>query len=424
MKNWDMISMSFRREKAVTKTYGSTGGKGLDDAALLVSLDDLINGVSALNNVDAVAKTLAGELKNAASRDTIENQSVVEGRGNDLCPAGLLILPHNEEVAGTGLGAVLLLSVQPENLAETTAAGLNGSQQRGAVVGTDLGVAESTNPGANHILGTRVELHAADGRVHDGHVGADDVEHGLGRCLNAELGLGSDHGRAEVKEGAGALAGQPLWAIDSHEGGDELLEFGGREGGQGDAGGGHEHALAVAVGAEQAKLAVEAAEDLETLEAFGGVVKDGGSRHERDGTVGLQFRGGPASADLPGGSDHVVGGDGLGTGIGGGGIGDGTRVLGAGVSELGGVELLVGGLGAVGSLAVGNGLELVLNGGGSQIDILVAMVQTGGDGAGSHCDCRYESDVCVTDGVVGYMKNLGVGGVEGSDLWLLEQSNR
>ena len=229
--------------------------------------------------------------------------------------------------------------------------------------------------------------------MHDGHEGDDDVEHGVGGGVDAELRLGADHGGAQVEEGARARAGEPAGAVDGQEGDHELLELSGREGGQRDAGGGDEHAGGVAVGAEEAQLAVVAAVGLEALEALGGVVQDGGGGHERDGAVGVQARGAPAGLDVPLRRHHVVGADGLGAGVGllgrGHGPGRGGALNGElrGI-ELGGGQLAVGAIGAVGNdgsggrgshgceagghagvwvgrVAVGDGRERLLEVGGS-----------------------------------------------------------
>ena len=338
-----------RREGRGEGTYSSAGGKGLDDAALLVGLEDLVDGVLALHHLDLVAEPLAGELDDAAAGDAVEDEAVVEGGGDELeLAVAVLGAPDDKEVAGAGLGAEALGAVEPQDLAEAAGAGLVGGEQRGAVVGADLCVAEAADPGAHHVLGVGVQAHAAGGRVHAGHEAGGDEEEGLLGGLDAELGLGADDGGAEVEEGARAGAGQPLGAVDRDELVDELLELGGLEAGQGDAEGAHEHALGVEVGAEEAELAVEAAEDLEALEALGRVVQDRGGGHEAEGPVGLELGGGPAGRVLPAGRDHVVGADGLEAGVGGGLV----RHLAGGrvgelVGELGGVEVLDLGGGAV-----------------------------------------------------------------------------
>lgn len=51
--------LSWRREKS---TYSSTGSKGLEDTALGIGLDKLINGVLALGNLNLTSKSLAGEV--------------------------------------------------------------------------------------------------------------------------------------------------------------------------------------------------------------------------------------------------------------------------------------------------------------------------------------------------------------------------
>ena len=276
---------------------------------------------------------------------------------------------------------------------EAAGLGLVGSEEGRTVVGTDLGVAESANPSADHILGVGVEAHATGGAVHARHERGSDEEEGLLGGLDAELGLGADDSGAEVEEGAGAGLGEPLGAIDGDELGDELLNLNGVEAGEGDTEGGHEEALGVQVGAEEAELAVEAAEDLETLEALGGVVKDGGSGHEGDGAVGLELGNAPAGLVVPGDGDHVVGADGLETGVGGGLIGDLAGIgVGEGDDELGGIELVdLGGVG--GAVDDGVGLiDLVLESNGSKVLL-------GGLGVGHHFELLRVLWYRVWDGI-------------------------
>ena len=125
-----------------------------------------------------------------------------------------------------------------------------------------------------------MQAHAARRGVQHRHEGDDDVQQGLGGRLHAELGLRADHGGTDVEEAAGAVAGQPAGPVYGHQGHQKLLELGGREGRQADAHGRHQHALGVAVGPEQAQLAVVAPVRLHALEALGGVVKDRGGGHQ------------------------------------------------------------------------------------------------------------------------------------------------
>lgn len=382
MKNCESGKVSIRagqntQQRGREITYSSAGGESLDDAALLVSLDDLIDGVAALDNLDLLSKAGLGELENGAAGDTVENELVVK-RSSDELELALLGAPDDEEVGSTGLSAVSLLAVKPEDLVEAAGLGLVGGEEGRTVVGTDLGVAETANPSADHILGVGVKAHATGGAVHARHERGGDEEEGLLGSLDAELGLGADDSGADVEEGAGTGLGEPLGAIDGDELGDELLNLDGVEAGEGDTEGGHEQALGVQVGAEEAELAIEAAEDLETLEALGGVVKDGSGGHEGDGAVGLELRDAPAGLVVPGGGDHVVGADGLETGVGGGLIGDLAGVgVGEGDDELGGIELVdLGGIG--GAVDDGVGLiDLVLEGNGSKVLL-------GGLGVGHH----------------------------------------
>lgn len=296
-------------------TYSSAGSESLNDSSLLVGLENLVNGVLALDNLELLGQARTGELDNAAAGDAVQDQLIVK-RGGDELELALLGAPHQEEVAGTGLSAIVLRSVEPENLTEATLVCLKSSEQAGAVVGADLGITESANPSADHVLGVGMELHTAGLGIQTGHEADGDEKKGLLGGLNTELGLSTDHGRADVKEGASALLGEPLGAIGGAEGDDELLKLLGVKAGERDAQGGHEHALCVEVRAEEAKLAVESAEELETLEALSRIVEDGGSGHESERSIGLEFRSLPAGSNLVLGSDHVVGADGFETRVG------------------------------------------------------------------------------------------------------------
>lgn len=86
-----------------------------------------------------------------------------------------------------------------------------------------------------------------------------------------------------------------------------MQELGGGEGGQGDAGGGFEHAVAVEEGPEEADVAVVAAVEFQAFEALGCVVEGGGGGGEGEGAVGDEGGGGPAGGEAPGAGYHVVG---------------------------------------------------------------------------------------------------------------------
>lgn len=356
-------------------TYGSSCSKGLEQSSLGIGLDDLVNGVLALRHHQLIAQTLANNLQDASAGDTVQDQLVVQRSSDELLLA-VPALPDNEEVAGTGLSTLAILAVQPQDLVVAATTSIGGGGQRRAVVGTDLGIAEAANPGANHVLGRGVQTHAAGRAVELGHVGDDDVQHGLARSLDTELGLGANQSGTDVQIAAGLATGQPPGAIDREEGHDELLELGRVKERQGDAARREVHAGTVAVGTEDAQLSVVATVGLEALEALGGVVQNRGRGHEAQGAVGLDLGSGPASGSSPGGSEHVVSADGLVQGVGDILGEDGTRGLGEVVDELGGIEGsrrdAVAGLGRLGSL-------LDLDGGSRQVDILA------GDSRGSHC---------------------------------------
>lgn len=73
------------------KTHGSAGGEGLDEAALVVGLDDLVNGVAALDDLELAGEALAGKREDAAARDAVEDEPVVE-RGRDELELGRVVL--------------------------------------------------------------------------------------------------------------------------------------------------------------------------------------------------------------------------------------------------------------------------------------------------------------------------------------------
>ena len=346
-------------------TYSCTGSEALEDATLSVGLDELVDGVLPLGDLDLTSESGASEVKTAGPGDTIENELVVK-RSRDELLLAVLALPDDEEVASTGLCALTLGTVKPQDLVEASPAGILSGHEGGTVVGTDLCVAETTDPGADHVLGGSVEAHATDGGVHARHEGDDDIEHGFLGCLDAESGLRADHGGTEVEEATGAVLGQPAWTVDAEKSNHELLELLGLKDGEGDASGGHAHTSGVLARTEDTKLAIVATEDFETLEALCGVVKNGSGGHEAQRTVGLELGSGPASGLGPVGGDHVVGADCLEAGVGGGFIGDVAWGLGEGVGEVGGVEGGDGG-GAIG----GCGSDfLALDGGGGQVDVL------------------------------------------------------
>lgn len=337
------------------QTYGRAGSETLDYPALVVRVGELLDGVLPLDDLE-LRQPLADKLNDAAPRHAVENDLVVQRRGNELRLPRLLVLPDDEEVTRARFGAEPLVAVQPQDLVEALIARLGGREERGPVVRTDLGVPETAGPRADRVVGGGLQPEPAGRRGHVGHEGADDVKHGLGGGLDAQLGLGADHGGAEVEEGARAGLGEPAGAVDGHEGHHELLELGGGEAGEGDARRGHEHARGVAVGAEEAELAVVATVRLEALEALSRVVEDRSRRHEGDGPVGPELGRGPSRRRVPGRRDHVVGADGLGARVGGLGGRDLARGLGVLVGELRGVELGAGsGLGAVRAVGRGGG---------------------------------------------------------------------
>lgn len=374
-------------------TYGSTSSESLNDAAFGVGLENLGDVVLSLGNLELIAQSLANQLEAASSGDTIEDQLIVERSSDDLLLA-ILALPDDKEVAGTGLSTLALSTVQPENLVVAASSGIGGGQQGRTVVGADLGVAEATNPGADHVVGRGVKSHSTSGSIQAGHEGDNDVEEGGLGSRNTELRSGTNNSRSDVQEVSRLILGEPLGTIDGKKGDHELLDLGGLEDGEGDSAGRHSETSSVAVRTEDAELAIVTTVGLETLEALGSVVQDRGGGHEAQRTVGLELGSSPAGGLVPGSENHVVGGDGLVAGVGSGLIGDGTRVLGVGVGELGGVE------GSLVGLAVDDGRLsglLLVNGGSRQVDVL------GFDSRGSH---GVDGSIGSSRGVVGVREEM------------------
>lgn len=313
---------------------GSARGESLEESALLVRLDDISHGELALDDLDtlqragglALGEARAGELENGSAGNALQDDALAEGRGDKLDLLGLLVSPDDEEVGRTRLGDVSVLAEEPQNLIETTGTGLALSNERRTIVGTKLGVAESTRPSTNSILSRSKKLksrsalllrcvalerrrrsRSSERLAHIWEQRNDNVQQSLLRALHAERRIGRNHRRADVQEAALAVAGQPLGAVARAERDDHLLQLLGVEVGEGDSLAGAAHALAVLVDAEEAQLVVVAAVEFEAFEALGGVVQDGGGGHDGEGTVGLEFGGGPAGFLVPGGGDHVVG---------------------------------------------------------------------------------------------------------------------
>ena len=134
------------------ETYGSAGGEALDDPPLIVGVSQLLDGILPLDDLE-LGTPLLHELDDAPPGHAVEDDLVVQRGGDELGLAGVLRLPHDEEVARAGLGAQLVLAVQPQDLVEAVVTGAGGLLERRAVVGADLGEAEPAGPGAHEVVG-------------------------------------------------------------------------------------------------------------------------------------------------------------------------------------------------------------------------------------------------------------------------------
>lgn len=361
-------------------TYGSPAGKALDQTSLLRRRDNLAHSVLPLHNLNrlevlAIAQPLLDKLDHTPPGNTIQNNLIPQRRSDKLQLA--LLAPHqSKEVTRSRLSNLRLISQQPKDLVIPQPPRLLLRHQTRPVIRAHLRESESPRPRAHSIVLRGEQLHAARRLGQLGHVGSDDEEHSLLGGLDAQLGLCADHRGAEVEELARVGLGEEFRAVDGDELLDQLLDLGGVEGGERDARGGHEEAAGVAVGAEEAELAVVAAVGLEALEALGGVVEHRGGGHDGEGAVGLEFRRRPAGVDVPGAGDHVVGCEGgdIADGVveGGDGAGGGC----AGADELGGVEGREGGCAG----------ELLLHGVGDEVGVSLhhGLGRRGGYGGGRH----------------------------------------
>jgi len=311
---------------------GGSSGEGLDETTILISVEDLLHGELALDDLEAVdvvlggvggGQTVSGDVQDTGASDTLENQVVLERGGDELLLA-LLGLPDNEEVAGTGFGDAGVVAEQPENLIVATSAGFTLSDERRTVVGTELGVTETTGPCTDGVLLAGKKLEAlslgdllakvgVDGRSSGqvarirpvGEDSDDHVEQGLLRDLNAETGVCANESGTQVEEAT--LVGEPLGTVGSAELLDEDLELLGGEVGKGDTGSTSAQTFAIATDTEQTQLAVLSVVQLQTLKTFGCVVKNGSSRHDAQGTISLEFGSVPSIFQSPASGDHVVG---------------------------------------------------------------------------------------------------------------------
>lgn len=283
---------------------GGAGAEGLDQAAVLGGLGELLHGVLALADLPALGgQALAGEGEDGVAGDALED-GAVEGGGDELLLARLLVLDGGEHVHGADLGDVLLLAEEPEVLLEAAGGGLLLGHDAGGVVGAELLVADAAGPGADGVVGGL----EGDGLEARGVVGADgggdDVEEGGTRRADAEGGLGPDHGGTQV-QGEAALVGD-LLGLELGELGDELDHAGGLKGRQGDAGRRLVEALHVLVGAEQADLALAVLVSLHALEALERIVEDAGGGVQGEVLVGNNLGALPSVVLVPLDGEHMI----------------------------------------------------------------------------------------------------------------------
>ncbi|KAK1848521.1 hypothetical protein CCHR01_08850 [Colletotrichum chrysophilum] len=278
--------------------------KGLDETSLVGRLLELLHGVLALRNHPALGhEPLAGKSKNGVTGDTLED-GAVEGRGDELLLAGLLVLDGGEHVHGTDLGDVLLLAEEPQVLLVTAAGGLELGNDAGSVVGAELLVADTAGPGADGVVGGLKRNGLEAGGVVGANGGGDDVEQGRARRTDAEGLLGTDHRRAQVQRVAPLIRDEVL--LEVGELGDELDHGGGLEGGQSDTGGRLVEAGHVLVRAEESDLTALILVSLHALETLESVVEDAGRGVEREVLVGDDLGVEPSRFLVPLDGEHVV----------------------------------------------------------------------------------------------------------------------
>ena len=127
------------------------------------------------------------------------------------------------------------------------------------------------------------------------------------RGMHAEEGLRRDDGGADVQRGAGQRGHPAL--VHLHQGADGFLDHGGIEFRDAEVVRGAVEAAGVVAGAEQADLAVGAAERLQAVEDRLAVVQDAGGGVQGERRVRLDARIMPALPGLIVHQEHVVGED-------------------------------------------------------------------------------------------------------------------
>lgn len=281
------------------------GAEDLKHAALGRGVGELAHGDLALGDLPPLrGEALARQRQDGVARDALED-GAVEGRGDELLLPRLLVADGDEQVHGAHLGDVLLRAEQPQVLLEAAARGLHLRHDARGVVGAELLVAHAAGPRPHGVVGG-LERHGLEARrVVRPHGRRDHVQQRRPGLAHAEGLLRADERRPQVERVAPLLGDEAL--LELGELGDQVDEGGGREGGQGDAGGGPVEALHVLVRAEQPDLPVLVLVGLHALEALEGVVEDAGGRVERQVLVRLDGGLQPAVLLGPLHRQHVVG---------------------------------------------------------------------------------------------------------------------
>nr|POE52056.1 hypothetical protein CFP56_52437 [Quercus suber] len=311
---------------------GRARREGFHDPALARGFQQFGDGEPPLHHLQSFEsvgrpgrEALFRDLQDRGAGDAFEDDHLRQWGGDQLRSPRLLVLEDHEEVARAGLGHEALVTEQPEHLIEPPGSGFALGDEAGPIVCADLGVAEPSRPGPNGVFGRRQQsqslprLPSTRGPVQRrrctrrletfGHVREtrqDDIQQRLRRPLHAQRGIRRDHRRPDVEERARALPGQPLVAVLRAQRHDHLLERGGVEVRQRDARRRAPHALRVPPSAEQPQLPVEAAVQLEALEALGRVVQHRRRRHDGQRPVRPQLRRLPPALRRPPRRHHVV----------------------------------------------------------------------------------------------------------------------
>lgn len=283
---------------------GGAGAEGLNQPALGGGLGQVAHGVLALGDEPALRdEPLAGEGEDRVAGDALED-GAVQGRGDELLLARLLVAQGDEHVHGADLGDVLLLAEQPQVLGEAAAHGVALRHDAGRVVGAQLLVADAAWPGAHGVVGglERDGLEACGVVGPDG--AGDDVQQGAARRADAEGLLRADHGGPQVERIAALRWDEAL--VELGELGDQVDHGSRGEGRQGDASGGAVEALHVLVWAEEADLALGVLVGLHALEALEGIVEDARRGVEGEVLVWRDAGGEPAGCFVPLDGEHVV----------------------------------------------------------------------------------------------------------------------